>query len=159
MKRRTKILLGVLAVAVVLFVLSRTVVMFTLVAGESMSPTLHTGDGCLGLRVHPYQPRRGDIVTFRTSDDPPLIFIKRVAGLPGETLAVEHGVLKINSQPVAYPFVRVNPDWEIPATLVPADKVYVLADNRTDLPEDYVQGPVAVRLVQSRVLWHWRWKP
>ena len=147
-----------LAVTVVLFVLSRTVVMFTLVAGESMSPTLHTGDGCLGLRVHPYQPKRGDIVTFRTSDDPPMVFIKRVAGLPGETLAVEHGVLKINGQPVAEPYTRVNPDWEIPATPVPAGKVYVLADNRSGMSEDYVQGLVAVRLVQSRVLWHWRWK-
>ena len=157
MKRRTKILLAVLAVAVVLFVLSRTVMMFTLVAGESMSPTLHTGDGCLGLRVHPYHPRRGDIVTFRTSNDPPVALIKRVAGLPGETLAVERGVLKINGQTVAEPYTRVNPDWEIPATKVPDGKVYVLADNRSGVSEDFVQGLVAIRLVQSRVLWHWGW--
>jgi hypothetical protein len=43
-------------------------------------------------------------------------------------------------------------------TPIPANKVFVVGDNR-DLPEEnYVLGLVATRLVRARLFWHWRWK-
>ena len=72
--------------------------------------------------------------------------------------AIEHGLAKINGQPLPEPYTTVNPRWDLEPTRLPDGKIYVLSDNRTNDMEDYVQGMVAVRLVQSRLLWHWRWR-
>jgi len=110
------------------------------------------------VRPHPYRPRRGDIVMFRTADDPPLRFVKRVIGLPGEAMAIEGGMVSINGQPLDEPYTTRNADWSMAATNVPSHKVFVLPDNR-DLPQElYVQGFVAVRLIQARLVGHWRWR-
>ena len=61
------------------------------VFGESMWPTLRPWDVCWMRRSRPYAPARGDIIMFRTVDDPPLRFIKRVIALPGETIAIQTG--------------------------------------------------------------------
>jgi signal peptidase I len=104
-------------------------------------------------------------VVFRTSEFdtqgrrvPPLYFVKRVIALPGETIAIENGLIKINSVPQPEPYTTINADWQMAPKTVPDRKVFVIGDNR-DLPEeDYVLGLVATRLVKARMLWHWRWK-
>jgi len=158
MKRRAKLLVGLVAVGFGLFLVGRFVATPRLVYGESMSPTLEPWELCLMRPVDRYQPRRGDIVMFRTADDPPLYFVKRVIALPNETIAIQHGVVTINGVPLPEPYTTINPDWQMEPTPVPAGKVFVIGDNR-DLPqEDYVLGLVATRLVKARLLWHWRWK-
>jgi signal peptidase I len=95
---------------------------------------------------------------FRTADDPPLYFVKRLIALPGETVSIQRGVFQINGKPLAEPYTTINPDWQMEPTLLPAGKVFVVGDNRDFAREEYVQGLVATRLVQARMLWHWRWK-
>jgi signal peptidase I len=158
MKGRTKSLLWLIAVSAYVFVVVKFVVTPFVVVGESMSPTLKSWDFCLMQRVRHYEPRRGDIVVFRTADDPPLHFVKRVIALPGETVTIERGVFQINGKPLAEPYTTVNPDWQMEPTLLPAGKVFVEGDNRDFAREEYVQGLVATRLVQARMLGHWRWK-
>ena len=126
--------------------------------GDSMLPTLHSWDVCWMQRVHPYVPVRGDIIMFRTADDPPLQFIKRVIAVPGETLALQAGQVLINHCPLAEPYTTNNPAWSLVATNVPYGKVYVIGDNRTVPMEVAVQGLVATRLVQARLVAHWRWR-
>jgi len=128
------------------------------VFGDSMLPTLRSWEVCWMQRVHPYVPARGDIIMFRTADDPPLQFIKRVIALPGETLAIQAGQVLINHQPLAESYTTSNPAWSLAATDVPAGKVYVIGDNRTVPMEVAVQGLVATRLVQARLVAHWRWR-
>ena len=140
------------------FLVARFVVTPYVVVGDSMAPTLKSWDLCLMQRVWRYEPRRGDIVVFRTADDPPLYFVKRVIALPGETASIEHGVFKINSQPLVEPYTTVNPDWLMERTAIPDGKVFVVGDNRDFEREVYVHGLVATRLVQARMLGHWRWK-
>jgi signal peptidase I len=142
----------------VLFLVHQYVLISTLVVGISMTPTLQPWDYCLTLRTNPYKPRRGDIVTFRDNAEPPQFFIKRVVGLPGETIAIEDGVVKINGAPLPEPYTTINPEWQLPATLIATNKIFVLSDRRVEGFGDYVQGAVAIRLVKSRLLWHWRWK-
>jgi signal peptidase I len=157
MKRRTRIAVG-LGIVATLLVVQRFVLSSTVVAGRSMEPTLKPWDYCLCLRTHPYRPRRSDIVTFRDNAEPPQFYIKRVIGLPGETIAITNGVVKINDATLPEPYTTINPGWQLPPTLVATNKIFVLSDHRTEAFEDYVQGAVAARLVQSRVVWHWRWK-
>ena len=158
MKRRAKSLLWLLLVGACLFLVVKFVVAPYVVVGDSMSPTLKSWDFCLMRRVRHYEPQRGDIVVFRTADDPPLYFVKRVIALPGETISIERGVFMINGKPLPEPYTKPNPGWQMEPTPVPAGKVFVCGDNRDFEREDYVQGLVATRLVQARMIGHWRWK-
>ena len=158
MRRRFKHLLVVLLAAVVLFLGARFVVTPRVVWGDSMLPTLKSWDFCLMTPLRGNQPRRGDIVMFRTADDPPLYFIKRVIGLPGETVAIRGGVVSVNGQSLNEPYAVTNPTWEMEPVAVPTNKVFVLGDNRDVGLEDTLHGLVATRLVTARMWWHWRWK-
>lgn len=158
MKRLGKPLLRLLILGIVIFLVVKFVAVPRIVYGDSMSPTLKSWELCVMQRVWHYEPRRGDIVEFRTADDPPLYFVKRVIALPGETVSIEHGVFKINGAPLAEPYTTINPDWQMDPLLLQAGKIFVVGDNRDFDLDVYVKGPVATRLVQSRLVWHWRWK-
>ena len=145
--------MGVILLFVVKFIGAPTVVI-----GDSMVPTLRSWDVCWMQRVRPYAPARGDIIMFRTADDPPLRFIKRVIALPGETIAIQAGQVLINNQPLPEPYTTINPTWSLAVTNVPAGKVYVIGDNRSVPMDVAVQGLVAMRLVQAKLAAHWRWK-
>jgi signal peptidase I len=158
MKRLGKSLLRLSIIAIVVFLFVKFVAVPRIVYGDSMSPTLKSWELCLMQPVRHYEPRRGDIVEFRTADDPPLYFVKRVIALPGETVSIEHGVSKINGTPLSEPYTTINATWQMEPLLLPAGRVFVVGDNRDFDLEDYVKGPVAIRLVQSLLIWHWRWK-
>ena len=158
MKRPVKRLLWLIAVGAVLFLITRFAVKPFVVVGESMTPTLRSWDLCLMQRVYHYQPIRGDIIVFRTADDPPLYFVKRVVALPGETMAIESGVVNINGVRLREPYTTTNPDWQMDPTLIPQGKVFVIGDNRTVDFDIAFHELIATRLVQARMLWHWRWK-
>lgn len=158
MKRRLQVALVGLAVAgAALFLVTRYVARPSIVFGDSMAPTLQPWDFCLLAPMTAYAPRRGDIVMFRTADDPPLYFVKRVIALPGETIAIEAGIVNINGAVFPEPYTTPHPAWQRAPTLVPADKVYVIGDNRA-LGDDAVHGLVATRLIKARMIAHWRWK-
>ncbi len=123
-----------------------------------MTPTLQNMDLCLMRRVWNYRPQRGDIVVFRTADDPPLFFVKRVVALSGEAVAIRRGDVVINGRALPDQYTQVNPAWEMPPTTVPVDKVFVIGDNRTVALDDTVHGIVATRLIKARLISHWRWK-
>src|ERR1035441_6908461 len=87
MKRGAKSLLRLVVIGVGVFLVVKFVAVPRIVYGDSMSPTLKSWELCAMQRVWHYEPRRGDIVEFRTADDPPLYFVKRVIALPGETVS------------------------------------------------------------------------
>jgi len=109
-------------------------------------------------RVYHYQPRRGDIIMFRTADDPPIHFIKRVIALPGETVAVKNGKVQLNGAPLTESYATNNSDWDLAVTNVPPGRVFVMGDNRGEGGTESWYGFVATRLVIGRLLWHGRWK-
>jgi signal peptidase I len=157
-KRRAKSVVWGGIVVLGLFLVVKFIAAPYVVIGDSMSPTLKSWDFCLMRRVRHYEPRRGDIVVFRTADDPPLYFVKRVIAIPGETISIDHGAFIINGKPLPEPYTKPNPDWQMQPTPVPAGKVFVCGDNRAFERENYVQGLVATRLVQAWMIGHWRWK-
>ena len=157
MRLGAKSLLRLLVIGVSVFLVVKFVAVPRIVYGDSMSPTLKSWELCVMQRVWHYEPRRGDIVEFRTADDTPLYFVKRVIALPGETVSMDHGVFKINGAPLSEPYTTINPDWQMEPIPLPAGRIFVVGDNRDFDLEDYVKGPVATRLVRSRMAWHWRW--
>ena len=158
MRFRGKFMLAVLLLGVIVGLVLKFVAAPFLVVGESMTPTLQHMDVCLMRKAPSYRPHRGDIIVFRTADEPPLHFVKRVVGLPGETIAISNGVVQIDGAPLREDYAERNPTWEMPATNIPPDRVFVIGDNRTVMLDETVHGIVATRLIQARLIAHWRWK-
>jgi signal peptidase I len=128
---------------------------FRVVSG-SMEPTLQVGDWLLGysLTFARGPVRRGDLVTFYPprGRPSPIPLVKRVVGLPGETVAVRRGVLEVDGAPLAEPYLHGAPiPYWMARVEVPRDSVYVLGDNRARSEDSTVFGPVEVRRLRDRV--------
>lgn len=105
----------------------------------SMEDTLLIHDRLVALRIAYWNegPARCDIVVFRFPDDERQLFIKRVIGLPGETIEGRDGVVYINGVPLEEPYCKVSgledpepaPDSFGPF-VVPEDCYFMMGDNR-----------------------------
>jgi signal peptidase I len=161
--------LAVLLVALVLAFGVRTYVaqMFYIPSG-SMLPTLHIGERIvvdkLSYRLHPVH--RGDIVVFRK---PPLEqadysdLVKRVIGLPGDTIAAVDGRVYIDGRPLPEPWLPQPLPVTAPSPLpqgfslnhpytVPAGEYFVMGDNRTDSEDSRYFGPISGHLIVGKMV-------
>ena len=142
------------------------------VEGSSMTNTLHTGDRVLvnklSYRLH--DPRRGDVVVLKTLDNADeRDLIKRVVGLPGETLEYRDCVLLINGVVLVEPYLDpevVTPSNCGPAqppVLVPDNSVFVMGDNRPGSKDSRVLKAISYDSLIGRafvVIWpmgDWQW--
>jgi signal peptidase I len=183
-----------LAIALVLLVVLRTFVVQTFViVSESMRETLLVGDMLVANRVavgaripgtERHLPgyatlRRGDVVVFDPHHEQNLTLVKRLMGLPGDTLEMRAGALWVNGEPLDEPYVRPGtvPDDASPEfswqreyfvgegdpssyrptretwgpIVVPADHYFMLGDNRDDSYDSRYWGPLATWRVEGRV--------
>ena len=101
-----------------------------------MQNTIMKGDGVLGNRLAYIKddPERYDIVIFKYPDDPSKIFIKRVIGLPGETVTVKDGKIYIDGkeQTQAVSFCPEEMAGSFGPYEVPEDSYFVMGDNRNN---------------------------
>ena len=97
-------------------------------------------------------PHRGDIVAFRHDGDPPEVFIKRVIGLPGDTIRIDRGTVILNGAPLSEPYVRFADTRSFPEITVPPNSVYVLGDNRANSEDSRFIGPVNDSLLIGRAV-------
>ena len=124
----------------------------TRVYGSSMEPNLHTDQRLVvekvSYRLH--NPRRGDVVVLRMPDRGPELLIKRIIGLPGETVEVRDGTVYINGQPMDEPYLVRSTSSTYGPTLVPEGYVFVMGDNRGASNDSRVFGPVPLDRVVGR---------
>lgn len=135
------------------------------VEGESMHPTFENGDYLIvdELSYHFHQPHRGDVIVFRYPGDPSVFYIKRVIGLPGETVSITKGTVTItktdgSTLSLSEPYV-VNEDATYTQnTHVATGDLFVMGDNRPKssdsrvwglLPESNVMGRAFIRLLPA----------
>lgn len=112
------------------------------VRGESMWPTYRNRSWNLVNRLAYWggTPRRGDVVCIRFTAGEHILILKRIVGLPGETVAFHAGQLFINGQPVAEPYVRTPCDWNEPERRLGPGEYYVVGDNRGMPVADHWHG-------------------
>jgi len=124
----------------------------------SMIPTLEIGDRVLVNKfIYRFmEPKRGDIIVFRSVDNSKEDLIKRVVGVPGDKIAVRGGKLFMNGKPQKEPYTNKKlPDRSFYAkTTVPKNHVFVMGDNRANsadsrvfgaLPEKNIEGEAFLR--------------
>jgi signal peptidase I len=101
---------------------------------------------------------RGDTVVFWFPRDPTKSYIKRVIGLPGDTLEVVNGEVRLNGAAVNEPYVaeEFRDHLTVAPTRVPADSFYVMGDHRTSSNDSRSWGVVPRRFIYGKaVLVYW----
>ncbi len=130
-----------------------------IVSGNSMYPTYHNGEYLIVNETIKYfgEYHRGDVVIIRYPNDPSKYFIKRVIGLPGETVTIRNGVVSITSATQTTPLVLEEPYVEnrkndnLSRTL-DNDEFFVMGDNRAQSSDSRIWGPVPKRLMNGEAL-------
>lgn len=126
------------------------------VSGESMVPTFTDKQYLIIDKVH-YKFNdiiRGDVVVFKYPKDPSRYFIKRIIGLPGETVLIKNGVIKIANKEkdiieLTEPYISDTTTGTTELTLGP-DEYFVMGDNRPQSSDSRVWGPVEKSLIVGR---------
>jgi signal peptidase I len=142
------VILTVVIYAVVNFATSRF-----RVEGDSMQPTMHPDEYVLIDKVS-YMlgaPQRGDIVVFQYPFGTERDFIKRIIGLPGETVSVAAGVVSVDGRPLDEPYIAAPPQYQGAWTLG-ADEYFVLGDNRNNSLDSHSWGPLKSDYLIGRAL-------
>ena len=143
----------VVAFALVFGVVRPFIVEAFWIPSESMVPTLEVGDRVLVNKfIYRFtEPERGQVVVFKSVDNPNEDLIKRVVGLPGDTIAVRDGTLFVNGEPQKEPFVnKAVPDNSFYApTKVPKGDVFVMGDNRTNSADSRFFGPLPKKNIEG----------
>lgn len=143
-----------LMAAVVLAIIVR-MFFFTLavVDGSSMETTLKDGE-VMGVSVAHYkfsQPKRGDVVVCHFPGDGDY-YVKRVIGLPGDTVFVQQRILYVNGQQVLEPYLHEEMFSDFDPVLVPQDSYFVMGDNRNYSRDSRSVGPIAKEDMVGRAL-------
>ena len=123
-------------VALVLALIIRTYVAEArVIPTGSMEPTIQIGDRVIveKLFFYPNDLRRGDVIVFR----PPagvspggIPLIKRVIGLPGDTVLIKGGIVHVNGQSLQESYIKEKPNYNYGPVTVPSGKLFMMGDNR-----------------------------
>ena len=150
----------IIVVFVIAFLLGQFVYINARVPSGSMEQTIMTGDRVFGNRLayKTKDPERFDIVIFKYPDDPSQLFVKRVIGLPGETVNIVDGKVYINDseEPLDDSFCPETPQGSFGPYEVPEGCYFMLGDNRnhsmdsrywmnTFVEKDAIEAEVAIR--------------
>lgn len=142
-----------IAIAVILFLYQPVKV-----EGTSMMPSL-TDQERIFINKFVYRfgirdVQRGDMVVFYYPQDPTKSYIKRVIGLPGDTVAVEDGTVYVNGHRLDEEYVpdEYRDRQSIPLTVVPPQHYYVLGDHRTSSNDSRAWGPVHRQYIYGKAV-------
>ncbi len=143
-----------IAVVFVLAMLVRTFVFsLTTVQGPSMRETLHSGQivavDKLYFSIHDFS--RGQIVICRYPDSDEF-YVKRIVGLPGETIEIRSGQTYIDGQVLAEDYVLYPPEEDFGPVRIAADEVFVMGDNRANSYDSRQEGTLPRSMIVGRVM-------
>lgn len=122
-----------------------------------MVPTLSDGQFVMVNRmVYKYSdPDHGDVVVFHYPRDPDQEYIKRIIGLPGDTITISNGNVFLNGEQLEEPYIaastRANGEWQ-----VPGGHLFVLGDNRNNSQDSRNFGFVSMdNMIGKAIFIYW----
>lgn len=130
------------SVALGAFLLFGFVLRPCIIDGQSMLPNWPEKGFtfCFMWRYLLEPPRRGDVVIVRYSKR--IFYLKRVVGVPGDTVAFFRGRLFVNGRPAKEPYLKYISNWNLPPRKVEPGHIYVVGDNRSQHISDHKFGQV-----------------
>ena len=154
-----------IALALALFIRTFMFQPFKIPSG-SMLQTLMVGDHLLvNKMVYLFSPpERGDIIVFRPPHEPDKDFVKRVIGLPGETISMRNDTVYVNGKALNEPYASYErlygrgslPGFE--AKKVPEGHLFMMGDNRNNSQDSRVWGFLDIDSVHGKAfIIHWSW--
>jgi len=159
----TELLKFIVIAALIVFPIRFFVAQPFIVSGASMDPTFMNGQYLIvdELTYHLAAPARGDVIIFRYPRNPSEFFIKRIIGLPGETVTVAGGSIRIThtdgtTSTLQEPYVAHQGNGADATYVVGQDQYFVMGDNRPEssdsrtwglLPRKNIVGRAFVRLL------------
>lgn len=167
LKPGLEILKIVLAVFLSVIIIRSFIAQPFIVEGSSMEPNFHNGEYLVvekvGYRLH--EPNRGDVVVLKYPNNPAINYIKRLIGLPGDTIKINDGKVFVNGTALKESYLAAgeettvsrNPEVPYEVTLG-ADEYFVMGDNRNHssdsrdgwiLPKKLIVGRSAVVLYSN----------
>ena len=160
MKAFLREFLAILVLAIAIFFLIQAVVQSSIVVFGSMEPNLHSGQRLLISKVvyKFHEPERGDIIVFPNPNNPDEDYIKRIIGLPGETIEIKGGVVYINGSKLDEPYIKDPPSRPFPEQEIPEDSYFVLGDNRNNSTDSRTGWTVPLESIIGKA-WLSTWPP
>jgi signal peptidase I len=171
----------IIAVLLALVIRAFVIQAFKIPSG-SMKPTLLIGDHILvskfiyGIKipftnkelVHFSDPKRGDIIVFEYPVDPSKDFIKRVIGLPGDTVRIQNKQVYVNDQLLDEPYAVYSDDAVLPVSISPRDNfgplvvapdsLFVMGDNRDESYDSRFWRFVSMDALKGKAfIIYWSW--
>ncbi len=139
------------------------------VEGTSMLPELHDGERLLVNKLVYYKFKnfswghieRGDVIVFWYPKDPEKSYVKRVIGLPGETVEVKHGKILIDGQELAETYLDAEYNQSLPTfspKKVDEHYYFVMGDNRDNSSDSRYWGLVPEKYIYGKAFFRY-WNP
>jgi signal peptidase I len=129
------------------------------IEGASMEPNLHDSEYVLidkvSYRLH--APERGDVIVFERQGNE-RDYIKRIIGLPGDTVQVAGGQVRVNGIALDEPYLNQATHNDMPAQRVEEGRYFVMGDNRNNSSDSRVFGSIPVNDIIGRA-WLVYWPP
>lgn len=127
------------------------------VEGESMYPTFDSGDYLIvdELSYRFNEPQRGDVIVFRYPGNESIFYIKRIIGLPGETVSIDRGAVSITREDgtvaaLEEPYVIAEDATYTTRTIIGPDEYFVMGDNRPRSSDSRVWGLLPKKEIMGR---------
>lgn len=164
-----KLVRDIILVLTVFILLGVFVAQPVVVEGTSMLPQLHDGERLLVNKLVYYKIKnvswghieRGDIVVFWYPKEPDKSYVKRIIGLPGETVEVRNGVVYINGEEMREPYLSSEHNQNLGSfkpTKVDEHYYFVMGDNRDNSSDSRYWGLVPEKYVYGKAFFRY-WKP
>jgi signal peptidase I len=149
-----------LAIAIAIFFGARMTIQTYEVFQSSMLPNFHEGQRVVVNKAVYWfrEPRRGDVVIIKAPNGDTHNWIKRIIGLPGDTLEIDKGVTYVNDVPLNEPYVINSFSYSLAKRTLPPDTYFFLGDNR-DVSNDSSKGWTIKRADIIGKAWLISWPP
>jgi signal peptidase I len=154
-----------LVLAIVIFFTLQVTVQSFIIVGASMQPNFHEGERLLiNKAVYKFrQPERGEVIIFHPPTNQQADYIKRIIGLPGESVEIREGKVYIHKEDgsveqLVEPYITELAMRDFKGDEIPQNKYFVLGDNRNNSNDSRSFGPVSREEIIGKA-WLSIWPP